>query len=133
MKTHKELVKKMLKNPAVRAEYEAQKEEFALLDELLRARRRAGLTQAEVNLDYTDVRSPIDGRIGRTAYTIGNLVNPASGVLATIVHVPDMQAICSNKPFLAMGARRGTIASRLSTSQRRSSTALQSSPHITKP
>jgi len=46
---------------------------------------RAALTQAEVNLDYTDVRSPIDGRIGRTAYTEGNLVNPASGVLATIV------------------------------------------------
>ncbi len=46
---------------------------------------KAALTQAEVNLDYTDIRSPIDGRIGRTAYTIGNLVNPASGVLATIV------------------------------------------------
>jgi membrane fusion protein (multidrug efflux system) len=46
---------------------------------------KAVLTQAEVNLDYTDIRSPIDGRIGRTAYTVGNLVNPASGVLATIV------------------------------------------------
>jgi membrane fusion protein (multidrug efflux system) len=46
---------------------------------------KAALTQAEVNLDYTDIRSPIDGRIGRTAYTMGNLVNPASGVLATIV------------------------------------------------
>jgi membrane fusion protein (multidrug efflux system) len=46
---------------------------------------RAALTQTEVNLDYTDIRSPIDGRIGRTAYTLGNLVNPASGILATIV------------------------------------------------
>ena len=46
---------------------------------------QAALTQAEVNLGYTDIRSPIEGRIGRTAYTIGNLVNPASGVLATIV------------------------------------------------
>jgi membrane fusion protein (multidrug efflux system) len=46
---------------------------------------RAALTQAEVNLDYTDIRSPISGRIGRTAYTIGNLVNASSGVLATIV------------------------------------------------
>src|SRR5436853_5692714 len=46
---------------------------------------RAALTQAEVNLDYTDIRAPIGGRIGRTAYTVGNLVNPASGVLATIV------------------------------------------------
>jgi membrane fusion protein (multidrug efflux system) len=46
---------------------------------------KAALTQAEVNLDYTDIRAPIDGRIGRTAYTVGNLVTPASGVLATIV------------------------------------------------
>ncbi len=46
---------------------------------------QALLTQAQVNLDYTDIRSPIDGRIGRTAFTLGNLVNPASGVLATIV------------------------------------------------
>src|SRR5205807_3250442 len=48
MLTHKKLVKKMLKRSAVRAEYDAQRQEFALLDDLLRARRRAGLTQAEV-------------------------------------------------------------------------------------
>jgi transcriptional regulator with XRE-family HTH domain len=48
MRTHEEMVKAMLKEPAVKAEYDAQAEEFALLDELLRARRRAGLTQAEV-------------------------------------------------------------------------------------
>ena len=46
---------------------------------------KAAVDQAEINLGYTDIRSPIDGRIGRTAYTQGNLVNPASGVLATIV------------------------------------------------
>ena len=46
---------------------------------------QAILKQATVSLDYTDIRSPIGGRIGRTAYTLGNLVNPASGVLATIV------------------------------------------------
>src|ERR1700687_1819253 len=48
MMTHKELVGKMLKEPAVKAEYDAQAEEFALLDELLKARRQSGLTQAEV-------------------------------------------------------------------------------------
>src|SRR5215813_2480204 len=46
---------------------------------------KAALTQAQIALGYTDIRAPIDGRIGRTAYTVGNLVNPASGVLATIV------------------------------------------------
>jgi transcriptional regulator with XRE-family HTH domain len=48
MLTHNELVKKMLNKPAVKAAYDAQAEEFALLDELLSARRRAGLTQAQV-------------------------------------------------------------------------------------
>src|SRR3954447_16219541 len=48
MLTHEEMVARMLKQSAVAAEYEAQAEEFALLDELLRARRQAGLTQAEV-------------------------------------------------------------------------------------
>src|SRR5207244_8730829 len=48
MMTHKAFVRNMLKQPAVKAEYDAQAEEFALLDELLKARRQAGLTQAEV-------------------------------------------------------------------------------------
>jgi len=46
---------------------------------------QAALNQTEINFGYTDIRAPIDGRIGRTAFTVGNLVNPASGVLATIV------------------------------------------------
>jgi membrane fusion protein (multidrug efflux system) len=46
---------------------------------------KAALTIAQENLSYTDIASPIDGRIGLTTFTQGNLVNPASGVLATIV------------------------------------------------
>jgi membrane fusion protein (multidrug efflux system) len=46
---------------------------------------KAALAIALENLGYTDIKSPIDGRIGLTTYTQGNLVNPASGVLATIV------------------------------------------------
>ena len=40
---------------------------------------------SQINLDYTDIRSPIDGKIGRTAVTEGNVVSPSSGVLTTIV------------------------------------------------
>jgi membrane fusion protein, multidrug efflux system len=46
---------------------------------------KAALAIAQENLGYTNIASPIDGRIGLTAYTQGNLVNSASGVLATIV------------------------------------------------
>lgn len=37
MMTHKALVRKMLKQPAVKVEYDAQADEFALLDELLKS------------------------------------------------------------------------------------------------
>jgi membrane fusion protein (multidrug efflux system) len=46
---------------------------------------QAAVTLAQVNLGYTAITAPIEGRIGRTAFTQGNLVNPSSGVLATIV------------------------------------------------
>ena len=40
--------KKMLKNPAVKEEYDALGEEFALINELLGARAKAKLSQAQV-------------------------------------------------------------------------------------
>jgi membrane fusion protein, multidrug efflux system len=46
---------------------------------------QAALTIANENLGYTDIMSPIDGRIGFTSVTLGNLVNAATGVLATVV------------------------------------------------
>lgn len=46
---------------------------------------QALLDQAEINLGYTQIRSPIDGRIGIAYFTVGNLVGPSSGTLATIV------------------------------------------------
>jgi membrane fusion protein, multidrug efflux system len=46
---------------------------------------QAALDQAEINLGYTEVRSPIDGRIGLAIVTKGNLVQTSSGKLATIV------------------------------------------------
>lgn len=43
------------------------------------------LEQAELNLGYTEIRSPIEGRISRETYTVGNLVTPLSDALATVV------------------------------------------------
>src|ERR1700676_2395000 len=39
---------------------------------------QALLDQAEINLGYTEVRSPIDGKIGIAYFTVGNLVGPSS-------------------------------------------------------
>jgi transcriptional regulator with XRE-family HTH domain len=48
MLTHEELVEKALSRPGVKATYDALEDEFALFDEVLKARKRAGLTQAEI-------------------------------------------------------------------------------------
>ncbi len=47
--THEQMVQKMLKNPAVRAEVDKlNREEFAILDEILAAKKQAGLPQAQI-------------------------------------------------------------------------------------
>ncbi len=45
----------------------------------------AALEQANITYSYTEIKSPIDGRIGRTNIKPGNLVSPEAGVLATVV------------------------------------------------
>ena len=46
---HKQMVSKMLKNSAVKAEVDKlNREEFAILDEILAARKESGLTQAQI-------------------------------------------------------------------------------------
>ncbi len=48
---------------------------------------KAQLADARLNLSYTKVTSPIDGKIGKIIITEGNLVNTQSGALARIVSV----------------------------------------------
>ncbi|MBV8794201.1 MAG: efflux RND transporter periplasmic adaptor subunit, partial [Hyphomicrobiales bacterium] len=46
---------------------------------------QAALEQANINLAFTEIKAPIDGRIGMANVTIGNFVNQTTGTLATIV------------------------------------------------
>lgn len=48
MKSHNQMVSEWVKNPSFKKEYDALEPEFALFDELLKARCRAGLTQTDV-------------------------------------------------------------------------------------
>jgi membrane fusion protein (multidrug efflux system) len=66
----------------------------ALLDERVANEQEAqgqvviadgNLKTAKVNLGYTEITSPIDGEIGRTKVTKGNVVGPDSGPLTEIV------------------------------------------------
>ena len=45
----------------------------------------ANLATAKINLGYTDIVTPIAGKVGKTNITRGNVVDPNSGVLTVIV------------------------------------------------
>jgi membrane fusion protein (multidrug efflux system) len=67
---------------------QAEVDERRAADEMAAAKileARAALERAKIDLGYTDIYAPVVGRIGRSAFSIGNLVGPDSGVLATIV------------------------------------------------
>jgi membrane fusion protein (multidrug efflux system) len=55
----------------------------------------ANVKTAQLNLNYTRITAPIDGRIGATSVTVGNLVGPTSGVLARIVQLDPIRVIFS--------------------------------------
>jgi membrane fusion protein (multidrug efflux system) len=54
---------------------------------------QANLDTANINLGYTDIISPITGKIGRTNITKGNVVSPQGGILTTIVSQDPMYVL----------------------------------------
>jgi membrane fusion protein, multidrug efflux system len=56
---------------------------------------QAQLETAQINLGYTEIRAPIDGKISSTSVTEGNVVSPTSGILATIVSQDPMYVLFS--------------------------------------
>jgi len=49
------------------------------------ASMQAAVTQAELNLSFTQITSPINGRIGAAMVKPGNLVSPGTSLLSTVV------------------------------------------------
>jgi len=56
---------------------------------------KAQLEIAEINLGYTEIRAPIDGKISATDVTEGNVVSPTSGTLANLVSQDPMYVLYS--------------------------------------
>jgi multidrug efflux system membrane fusion protein len=48
---------------------------------------RAGLAQAELNLDFTRIEAPFAGRVGAAEVQAGNLIQPGATLLTTLVSV----------------------------------------------
>lgn len=89
MITHEEFKAEMMKKPGVRAEVERlEREEMPMLDEILAARKAAGLTQAQVA-----------ERMGSTAPAVSRLEN----ALVTGKHSPSLATL--RKYAAALGKR----------------------------
>ena len=71
-------------------EFETRKAASAQGDAAVRA-AEAAVAAARLDLQFTQVRSPIDGRAGRAMLTEGNLAQADSSVLTTVVSLDPMQ------------------------------------------
>jgi RND family efflux transporter MFP subunit len=74
---------------------------------------KAAIEQAEINLEFTNVRSLIDGVAGIAAGQVGNLVGPQT-VLTTVSQLDPIKAyfVVSEQQYLAFVQRNPTVAAR---------------------
>ena len=56
---------------------------------------QALLDVAEQDLDYTVIRAPMDGKVGESTFSVGELIGPNSGVLAQVVKIDPIDAVFS--------------------------------------
>ncbi len=56
---------------------------------------KASLDLAKKDLEYTVIKAPMDGKIGESKFSVGELIGPESGVLATIVKNNPIDAVFS--------------------------------------
>jgi RND family efflux transporter MFP subunit len=76
---------------------------------------QAAVSAAKLNLEFTHVSSPIDGRVSRQLVNIGNLVQADSTRLTTVVSIDPIYAYFSMDELAALNyrqmAREGKLAS----------------------
>ncbi len=78
---------------------------------------KAQITSAEVDLDFTVIRAPLSGRIGRSRVSPGDLVGPTSGLLTTLVSIDPIQALfqITESTYVSAVTERMTTAHDLDT------------------
>ena len=63
--------------------------------EAVLAQAKAQLDVAKKDLEYTTIVAPMDGRIGESTYSVGELIGPGSNVLAKVVRINPIDAVFS--------------------------------------
>lgn len=67
---------------------------------------QAGLDSAILNLSYTEIKSPISGRISKASFSVGNFISSSSGTLATVVKTHPVYVESNISEKLMIEARR---------------------------
>lgn len=69
---------------------------------------RSEVERSQLDLSYTEITTPIDGRIGKSRFDIGNLIGPDSGILATVIAEDPVRVVfsVSEKIFLYVQTHR---------------------------
>lgn len=70
---------------------------------------QAGLDSANLNLSYTQIKSPIAGRIGKANFSVGNLISPNTSPLATVVTTDPIYVELNISEKLMLEARRNGL------------------------
>jgi RND family efflux transporter MFP subunit len=85
----------LLKDQVIaQADYDANKASYLEAEASLKA-AEAALETSRLNLEWTDVRAPITGRVSRMNVTVGNLVNGGSGQATTLTTIVSIDPLYS--------------------------------------
>jgi RND family efflux transporter MFP subunit len=82
---------KLNASAAISGEELERKMAEAAAAEAVREAARAALTAAELDLEFTVVRAPVAGQVGRALITVGNVAAANTSVLTTLVSVDPMR------------------------------------------
>ncbi len=101
-----ERARKLLGSRAISREEHDQRQAALLNARALVDEAEAALASAELDLAYTRVTAPVDGRIGRARVTKGNLASADQTLLATLVSVDPLHVYFDSNEADALDAQR---------------------------
>jgi len=74
-------------------DYDQRRNSYSVAEANLKS-AKAALDAVKLNLEYTKVKSPIDGKVGRAEITVGNLINAGA-------QAPILTTVVANNPIYA--------------------------------
>ena len=101
-----ERARKLLGSRAISREEYDQRQAALLNARALVDEAEATLASAELDLAYTRITAPVDGRIGRARVTKGNLASADQTLLATLVSVDPLHVYFDSNEADALDAQR---------------------------